>query len=245
MGWTFEDRHNGATAARFSAHIYPESDTMSDHPPSIRTTVRRKANRGHYDTATIHAIVDAAFVCQIAFNAGGSVHCLPTACWRDGDYLYIHGAGSSRLIDALLAAEAAVCITHLDGLVLARSAFHHSMNFRSVAIYGQFVEVLATDEKASAMRAFLEHVSPGRNALVRPASPAELAGTRLLRLPLQEAAAKIRNWGVEDSEEDMSIPVWAGVVPLTLGAGTVIAEDGCADFAPPMLPLALKSEKSA
>jgi hypothetical protein len=217
---------------------------MPQHPPSLRTTIRRKADRGHYDAESIHAIVDAAFVCQIAFNAAGSVHCLPTACWRDGDFLYIHGAGNSRLIDALLAAEAAVCITHLDGLVLARSAFHHSMNFRSVAIYGQFAEVTAVNDKAAAMHTFLEHVSPGRAALVRAPCPAELAGTRILRLALHEAAAKVRNWGVEDSAEDMAIPVWAGIVPLGLRASAIVADAGCADFPPPALPSSLQMEPS-
>lgn len=214
-------------------------------PPSLRTTIRRKPDRGHYDAASVHAIVDAAFVCQIAFNSAGSVHCLPTACWREGDHLYIHGANKSRLIDALLAGECSVCITHVDGLVLARSAFHHSMNFRSVVIYGQFVAVDDAGDKARAMAAFLEHVSPGRNALVRPASAAELAGTRILRLSLHEAAAKIRNWGVEDSAEDMAIPVWAGVIPLRRQAGTPLAEDGCADFPLPALAPALLQEAAS
>lgn len=213
---------------------------MKTQPPSPRTTIRRKPDRGHYDAASIQAIVDAAFVCQIAFSSAGSMHCLPTACWRDGDYLYIHGAGNSRLIDALLAAECSVSITLLDGLVLARSAFHHSMNFRSVVIYGQFAEVTAIEDKANAMHAFLEHVSPGRNALVRPASPAELSGTRILRIALAEAAAKIRNWGVEDSAEDMIIPVWAGVIPLETVAMASVAETGCAGFPVPALPLALQ-----
>ncbi|MBI2277236.1 MAG: pyridoxamine 5'-phosphate oxidase family protein [Dechloromonas sp.] len=215
---------------------------MNAQPPSPRTTIRRKPERGHYDATSIQAIVDAALVCQIAFNSAGSVHCLPTACWRDGDHLYIHGANNSRLIDALLSAECSVCITHVDGLVLARSAFHHSMNFRSVVIYGQFAAVDEPEAKSRAMAAFLEHVSPGRNALVRPASPAELAGTRILRLALHEAAAKIRNWGVEDSAEDMSIPVWAGVVPLRRQAGVPLAESGCADFPLPSLPAALQHD---
>ena len=114
---------------------------MKTTAPSPRTEIRRKANRAHYDSAAICAIVDAAFLCHIAFSEGGSVHCLPTACWRDGDFLYVHGANNSRLINALLAGESSLCITHLDGLVLARSAFHHSMNYRSVVIYGQFVAV--------------------------------------------------------------------------------------------------------
>jgi uncharacterized protein len=207
--------------------------------PSQRTEVRRKPQRAHYDAASINAIVDAAFLCHIAFSAEGSVHCLPMACWRDGDYLYIHGANNSRLINALLAGECSVCISHLDGLVLARSAFHHSMNYRSVVIYGQFAAVDGQKDKEMAMAAFLEQVSPGRNRVVRPASPAELAGTRILRLSLSEAVAKIRNWGVEDSAEDMSIPVWAGVIPLTLQAGSALPETGCEEFPPPELPGAL------
>jgi len=208
--------------------------------PSPRTEVKRKAARARYDPATIAAIVDAAFVCHIAFNDETGVHCLPTACWRDGDHLYIHGARNSRLTNTLLAGECALCIAHLDGLVLARSAFHHSMNYRSVVVYGRFTAVDDEKEQKSAMHAFVEHVSPGRNALVRTASPAELAGTLILRLPLAEAAAKIRSSGVEDSPEDLSIPVWAGVIPLTLQPGPAIVEEGCASFTAPVLPDALQ-----
>jgi len=212
---------------------------MNASPPSPRTEIRRKPQRGHYDPASIHAIVDAAFLCHIAFADQGSTHCLPTACWRDGDFLYIHGANNSRLTAALLAGQCAVCISHLDGLVLARSAFHHSMNYRSVVIYGQFAAVDDEKDKKTAMAAFLEHVSPGRNALVRTSSPAELAGTRILRIPLAEAAAKIRNWGVEDSAEDMQIPVWAGVIPLRCQPGAAQAESGADLYPLPALPAAL------
>lgn len=210
---------------------------MSTPSPSPRTQVRRKPQRAHHDTATIHAIIDQALVCQIAFNQGGSVHCLPTACWRGGDHLYIHGANNSRLTQTLLTDECAVSITHLDGLVLARSAFHHSMNYRSVVIYGRFAEVTDTDAKATAFRAFVEHVSPGRAARVRLPSPAEIAGTCLLRIPLDEAVAKIRNWGVEDSADDMDIPVWAGVMPLALTAGPLQPEAGCAGREVPKRPM--------
>lgn len=209
---------------------------MSHVAPSPRTEIRRKPQRAHHDLATVRAIVDQALVCHIAFNQAGSVHCLPTACWRDGDSLFIHGANNSRLVNTLLDGECAVCITHLDGLVLARSAFHHSMNYRSVAIYGRFQAVDAPDAKEAAFRAFVEHVSPGRAAHVRLPSRAELAGTRLLRLPLAEAAAKIRNWGVEDSEEDMAIPVWAGVIPLALQAGLAAPEAGCEAHSLPACP---------
>ncbi len=201
--------------------------------PSPRTQIRRKPQRGHYDFATVAAIVDAALICQIAFNEGDSVHCLPTACWRVGNYLHIHGASNSRLTRTLSGSDCSVCIAHLDGLVLARSAFHHSMNFRSVVIYGRFVAVDDPEEKKRVLAAFVEHVSPGRSALVRPASSAEVAGTAVLRLSLDEAAAKIRNWGVEDDADDLAIPVWAGVIPLRMTAGAAIPEAGCADMATP------------
>lgn len=206
---------------------------MKPDAPSPRTQIRRKPQRGHYDFATIAAIIDAAQICQIAFNEGGSVHCLPTACWRVGNHLYIHGASNSRLTRTLSGSDCSVCIAHLDGLVLARSAFHHSMNFRSVVVYGRFVAVDDPEEKKSVLAAFVEHISPGRSALVRPASTAEVAGTAVLRLSLDEAAAKIRDRGVEDDAEDLDIPVWAGVVPLQVVAGTAIPEAGCADMAKP------------
>ena len=217
---------------------------MKSIAPSARTEVRRKPQRGHYDSTTIQHIIDAAFLCHIAFTDQGCTHCLPTACWRDGEFLYIHGANNSRLTNALLAGECAVCISHLDGLVMARSAFRHSMNYRSVVIYGQFVTVDAEKDKKIAMAAFLEHVSPGRIALVRPPSAAELSGTRILRIPLAEAAAKIRNWGVEDNAEDMNIPVWAGVIPLTMQTGNPQPESGCASYPQPSLPKSLQSERT-
>ena len=140
------------------------------------------------------------------------------------------------MAQALLSGECSVCIAHLDGLVLARSAFHHSMNFRSVVIYGRFEEVLDPGIKAAAFDAFVDHVSPGRAALVRAPSSAEMAGTRLLRIPLHEAAAKIRTGGVVDAETDMAIPIWAGVIPLALRAGQPEADAGCASGNPPNLP---------
>lgn len=215
---------------------------MNTMPPSPRTTVRRKPERGHYDAETIHAIIDAAFLCHIAFSDGYGTHCLPTACWRDGDFLYIHGAKSSRLIEALQTCEAAVCITHLDGLVMARAAKYHSMNYRSVVIYGRFAAIDREADKAAAMAAFIEHVSPGRMPHIRRPSPAELAGMRLLRLPLQEAVAKIRTGGPQDRPEDLALPVWAGVIPLSRQAGVALAETDSADFPLPALPKALLKE---
>ena len=209
---------------------------MLDIPPSARTEVHRKPQRAHYDRATVEAILDDALICQVAFNHGGSVHCLPTACWRSGNHLYIHGANNSRMAQALTSCDCSVCVAHLDGLVLARSAFHHSMNFRSVVIYGRFEEVTDPAIKAAEFDAFVEHVSPGRAALVRAPSSAEMAGTRLLRISLDEAAAKIRTGGVIDAEEDMAIPVWAGVIPLKLRADPPEADAACASINPPKLP---------
>lgn len=209
---------------------------MKPPPPSARTTVRRKPQRGHYDAATIAAIIDASFICQIAFHDGDSVHCLPTACWRVGDGLYIHGANNSRLTNTLLTTECAVCLAHVDGLVLARSAFHHSMNFRSVVIYGRFAAVDAETEKQAALTAFVEHVSPGRSARVRPANSGELAGTRVLRISLAEAAAKIRNWGVEDDADDLGQAVWAGVIPIVATAGTVQPDQNDSPWPAPAVP---------
>lgn len=187
-------------------------------PPSDRARVRRAAERGHYDQATIHAIVDAAWLCHVAFadstEANSPVLCMPTACWRVGDRLYIHGSNGSRMMKRLASgAPTCVSITHLDGLVLARSAFSHSMNYRSVVIHGAFEPVLDAD-KPTVLDAFMDHIAPGRRHEVRAPDANELNATTVLGLPLHEAAAKIRNWGPRDKEGDEHLPVWAGVLPV-------------------------------
>lgn len=187
--------------------------------PSTRTRIRRRPERAHYDFDTVAAVVDAAHFCTIAFNWGGSVHALPTAHWRDGGHLYIHGARASRLLAALTAGECCVTVARIDGLVYARSAFHHSMNYRSAVIYGRFEAVDAPEHKTASLRAFIERLAPGRWAQLRPISDKELDATTVLRLPLAEASVKIRDWGVKDDAQDMDWPVWAGVVPLDVVAG--------------------------
>jgi len=181
--------------------------------PSDRTRVRRIAKNASYDSATLHAIIDAAYLCHIAIQDGQGAHCLPTACWREGEHLYIHGSNGSRLLKRLMDADSCVTITHLDGLVLARSAFNHSMNYRSAMIYGRF-ERVDEDGKHAAMEAFMESLVPGRQAEVRPGSDKEYAATTVLRIALTEAACKIREGGPNDDEEDMDWPAWAGVLPL-------------------------------
>ena len=181
--------------------------------PSERARVRRAANRGVYDQATLHAVIDAAYLCHVAFHDERGPHCIPTACWRDGEHLYIHGSNGSRMVKRLLESDSCVTITHLDALVLARSAFNHSMNYRSAMIYGRF-ERVGEDGKRAAMEAFMESLMPGRQAEIRPGNDKEYAATTVLRIALTEAACKIRGGGPEDDEEDMDWPAWAGVLPL-------------------------------
>ncbi|MFW6166219.1 MAG: pyridoxamine 5'-phosphate oxidase family protein, partial [Ralstonia sp.] len=140
--------------------------TTEATPPSARTRVRRVAQRSHYDRTTLYTIIDAAYLCHLAFADEHGVHCIPTACWREGDHLYIHGSNGSRMLK-LAASGAQVCatITHLDGLVLARSAFHHSMNYRSAVVYGAF-EVVEGAAKVAALDTFVEFIAPGRSGEV-------------------------------------------------------------------------------
>ncbi len=188
------------------------TEPVSPAAPSNRTRVRRVATNAHYDTATLHAIIDDAYLCHIAFSDGNGAHCIPTACWRDGEHLYIHGSNGSRMIKRLLDSESCVTITHLDGLVLARSAFSHSMNYRSAMIYGRF-EVVEGQAARHAMETFMEKLVPGRQADVRPGSDKEYAATTVMRIPLDEAACKVRSGAPNDDEEDLSWPAWAGVLP--------------------------------
>jgi uncharacterized protein len=183
-------------------------------PPSERTRVRRVARRAQYDRATLYAILDDAYLCHIAFADEHGVHCIPTACWREADHLYIHGSNGSRMLK-LAADGAQVCVTvsHLDGLVLARSAFNHSMNYRSAVIYGVF-EVVPDAYKAASLDAFLEQLAPGRTRDVRLGNPKELAATTVLRIALDETVTKIRTGGPKDDDEDLDRPVWAGVLPM-------------------------------
>lgn len=182
--------------------------------PTGRTEVHRIADRGRYDRNTIDGIIDAAWHCHVAFAAAGSVHCIPTACWRELDHLYIHGSNGSRLLKVLAdGAQACVCISHIDGLVLARSAFNHSMNYRSVVIYGQF-ERVPEDAKSLVLQRFMQRIDSGRQHEARPPDRNELAATTILRISTAEAAAKIRAGGPHDDAADLALPVWSGVLPM-------------------------------
>lgn len=199
--------------------------------PSSRTQVKRGASKASWDPALLHAIVDAAYVCQVAFADPHGVHCIPTACWRSGDYLYIHGSNGSRMLQCLVEEDCCVTITHLDGLVLARSAFNHSMNYRSAMVYGRF-EIVGEPAKRQALVDFMDHLAPGRQAEIRPGNDKEFAATTVLRIPLAEAVCKVRTGPPDDDAEDMGIAAWAGVLPLGEARGTPVPDAHCAVPAP-------------
>jgi uncharacterized protein len=207
------------------------TEPVSPAAPSARTRVRRGANNANYDTATLHAIIDDAYLCHIAFSDDHGVHCIPTASWREGAYLYVHGSNGSRMVKRLMSSDSCVTITHLDGLVMARSAFSHSMNYRSAMIYGRF-EVVEGQAARHAMEAFMEKLAPGRQAEIRPGSDKEYAATTVLRIPLDEAACKVRTGPPTDDEEDLSWPAWAGVLPWARTPLTPQRDSGCTVEAP-------------
>lgn len=184
--------------------------------PTSRTTVRRHRERADYDRATIEAILDEALVCHVAAVIDGAPSIIPTMHAREGETLYLHGAAGNRTLKALAAGASEACVeaTILDGLVLARSALNHSMNYRSVVLYGPAEEVTDPAAKLSAMRALVERVHPGRWDEVRAPNAKELAQTFILRMPIEEASAKVRTGGPIDDPEDLDLPVWAGTIPI-------------------------------
>ena len=198
-------------------------------PPTDRTRVRRIAENASYERATLHAVVDAAYLCHVAFADDKGTHCIPTACWREGEWLYVHGSNGGRLVKLLAqGVQACVTITHLDGLVLARSAFNHSMNYRSAMIYGVFEKVSGEADKRASMVAFMEKIAAGRQAEVRPGSDKEFDATTILRIALDEAACKVRTGPVKGDEEDMEVAVWAGVLPMALQRLAPVRDAQCA-----------------
>jgi nitroimidazol reductase NimA-like FMN-containing flavoprotein (pyridoxamine 5'-phosphate oxidase superfamily) len=195
---------------------------------SERTRVRRNAENANYDRATLHAIIDDAYLCHVAFQDDRGTHCIPTACWREGEHLYIHGSNGGRLIKLLAqGTQACVTITHLDGLVMARAAFNHSMNYRSAMIYGQFEQVDGETARRAAMAAFIDKIALGRQADVRPGNDKEFAATTVMRIALTEAACKMRTGGPQDDAEDMEIVTWTGVLPLSRQRAAPLPDAGC------------------
>ncbi len=201
--------------------------------PTGRTRILREPQRAVYDRKAIHQILDAGFLCHVGFSVDGQTFVIPTLYARVGDALYIHGSAASRMLGRLEEGlEACVTVTLLDGLVLARSVFNHSMNYRSVVALGRAAAVNNPAEKTEALQAFTEKILPGRWNVARQPNQQELEATRILRFPLNEVSAKVRTGPVEDHPVDYALPVWAGVIPLRLVAAPAIRDD-CAD---PSLP---------
>jgi len=204
-------------------------------PPTARTQVKRLPKRGVYDEAEIHAILDEGFLCHVGFTVDGQPYVIPTGYARRGNEILLHGSAASRMLRTVAdGIDVCVTVTLVDGFVLARSAFHHSVNYRSVVILGKARMVTDTAEKMEALSCFTNHLVPGRWEEVRQPTEQELKATEVLALPLAEVSAKVRNGPPVDDEEDLSLPVWAGVVPLRIMAGEPVAVDGLMAGVPPM-----------
>ncbi len=198
----------------------PPSDGES--PPTGRTRLRRHPERGVYDQATVHAILDEGLVAHVGILSDQGPVVLPMAYARVASTLYLHGAAGNALLRAAEDAPVCATVTLLDGLVLARSAFHHSLNYRSVVVYGTGRRVGDEDEHRLALAAIVDHVAAGRSAEARPPSASELRSTRVLALDLAEASAKTRSGPPVDDEADATWPAWSGTIPLTLVRGTPV-----------------------
>jgi nitroimidazol reductase NimA-like FMN-containing flavoprotein (pyridoxamine 5'-phosphate oxidase superfamily) len=190
---------------------------MSDaaFTPTARTQVKRMPKRGHYDRETVHAILDAGAIAHVGYVIDGQPYVTPTAYWRRGDRVYWHGSSASRMLRTIDAGSP-VCLTvaHIDGFVLARSAFHHSVNYRSVMAFGTADKLTDADEVMEALRDFTERLYPGRWDALRPVTPQELKATTVLAMDLDECVAKIRVGMPIDDDEDYALPIWAGVLPV-------------------------------
>jgi hypothetical protein len=195
------------------------------YTPTARTRVVREPQRAVYDRAEVYKILDEGFICHLGFSVEGQPYVIPTSYGRSGDVLYVHGSAASRMLRRL-SEGIPVCltVTLLDGLVLARSVFNHSMNYRSVVVLGKANLVEDPDEKLKALHAISEHIIPGRWAESRQPNDKELKATSVIRLPIEEFSAKVRTGPPIDDEEDYSFPVWAGVLPLATTTGRPIAD---------------------
>ncbi|MDX6576624.1 MAG: uncharacterized protein QOE96_2577 [Blastocatellia bacterium] len=199
---------------------------MEKLPQTPRTTPQRLPQRGSFDREVIEPILDEGFICHIGFVIDGQPFVIPTGYARVGDSVLIHGSQASRMLRTLgEGIEVCVTVTLIDGLVLARSAFHHSMNYRSVVIFGRATVIEDPNEKLAALRALSEHMIPGRWDDVRAPNERELKLTTVLSLPITEASAKVRTGPPVDDEDDYDLPVWAGVIPLRMVGGEP-ADDG-------------------
>jgi hypothetical protein len=198
---------------------------MNAFTPSAKSKVKRLHERGHYDRDTVFAILDAGVIAHIGYLIDGQPFVTPTAYWREGDRLYWHGSAASRMLRTQSKGiPVCVTVTHLDGLVLARSGFHHSINYRSVMAFGTAQIIEDTAEKTHHLNRFVDRVMPGRNATIRPIDPQEAKGTSVLFMDIEEASAKIRVGPPKDDEPDYALDCWAGVIPITQVVGSAVPD---------------------
>jgi nitroimidazol reductase NimA-like FMN-containing flavoprotein (pyridoxamine 5'-phosphate oxidase superfamily) len=212
---------------------------MTVRPPKLargaRHRVERSRERAQYDRDAVYAILDEGFIAHVGFAHGSQPFVIPMLYARLGERVLLHGSVASRLVNALAGGvECCVSVTHLDGLVLARSHFHHSVNYRSVVLFGKAVAITDPDEKAAALTHFVDALLPGRSADSRPPDTAESAATTVLSMEIVDASAKVRAGGPKDHPDDVGLPVWAGVLPLAVTRGAPIPAADMAD--PPPLP---------
>jgi nitroimidazol reductase NimA-like FMN-containing flavoprotein (pyridoxamine 5'-phosphate oxidase superfamily) len=201
----------------------PSAD--ADFQPTARTRLKRLRERGHYDRKTVYEILDAGLVCHVGYVIDGQPYVTATAYWREGNRVYWHGSSASKMLKHLKGGvEVCFTVSLLDGLVLARSGFHSSINYRSVMALGRAHLVADRDEKLAALEAFVEQLTPGRWAELKPPSEQELKATTVIALELDEVVAKVRTGPPNDDEEDLALPVWAGVVPVTTSIGAPEAD---------------------
>jgi len=209
------------------------AETPSRFPVTSRSKLRRLHKRGSAERAEVYAILDAHFLCHIGYVIDGQPYVTPTGYWRHGDRIYWHGSSASRMLRAQTAGiPVCLTVTLLDGFVLARSGFHHSINYRSVMAFGQARRIDDPAEKRAALDAYVERIYPGRNAELRPIEPQELKGTTVLGMAIEEASAKIRSGPPVDDEPDYALPVWAGVVPVREVIGKPIPDPRLAPGTP-------------
>lgn len=198
---------------------------MNDFTPTARSKVKRLHERGKYDEATIFPILDAAFIAHIGYVIDGQPFVTPTAFWREGRILYWHGSAASRMLRFQEeGVPACVTVTHVDGLVLARSGFHHSLNYRSVMAFGMAKLVAEPAEESRQLDLFVDRLYPGRRAEIRANTPQELKGTTVIMMEIEEASAKIRNGPPKDDDEDYALDCWAGVIPVAQVVGEPAAD---------------------
>ncbi len=194
---------------------------MTDAPSDL-TRLKRMHKRAHYDEETVHAILDAQPLCTVGYVFNGQPVVTPTLQWREGNHLYWHGSSASRMLESSENTQVCVNVTIFDGMVMARSAFNHSCNYRSVMAFGTAYKVQLAADKEARLKAMVEHYFPGRWDILRPMKTKELKATTVLGMELKDVSAKVRSGSPGDDEEDYTLPIWAGVVPLTTHAGEAI-----------------------